>query len=1194
MPRLDRIDVDINRKFSDIKPCFLKVRYFPVFHAMDRTFNSGYRGDGSNLADGDEPDKDVAAFAFYNVGIPNNEIAGSQFNHQNSTKKDKLRHDIQAIFTGPTSERASIQALFICEYGHMNDRIWDLKQDALEAKRVFVELLVQINLNYLVVYAMPPYIAIVDPNYWKVVDCTSHLMSDTQNSAMKMILQRQGSGAIVGVANGHVPSRFKLNRRRECLKDLCQQFAKDNVSCWVIGGDFNLSVGMGMASCVSYLEPEKTSLSKSERNMESARKADFAICRGLALIKTVSWVGWDQEYHATDAHNMVPVIGTLDCTQLVDRSSDCEMQHSTPHSAALVSESPGRVAKLVQHFSSRPAEVPLPVSPPLSVSKPAPVLEGIPAGYITSGIPPSGTLEAATAPPPETAPTLPEVMMTPPRQTATTRSEVMMASSSQTAPTPMTTPSVPCKSQNGGTSNSHAGIPPSGILEAATAPPPQTAPTRPEVMMTPPPQTAPTQPEVMMTPPPQTAPTKSAVMMASSSQTTPTPMTTLSVPCKSPNLEPFNAYVEIAARLNRFHMLPLPKSPSLQKAASDALPPQQAHGALQNSKYQKVPEMPGGCCLQVPGQAPPESSTVYAVPQASAKGNSNGPHRADDRLLGRVAIPIQNDSAAPQKTMAEAYDYYLKALRGKDPNESDLDAAFESLMDHLVERADNNTSASELLDSIYSRYSTANGCGVKEPHQIRRMFDDMIRLRERFIEKRSLTRAQDWDGAWTQEQWQDWLRLSTFDDKEMHDIVDEWKDEFRNNDFEKKDLYDAVMNEEIRLRDASGKLLSFRESKKKANNLRKGAWQTKMYKLYGTGSKHLCMALLRYPLRDIDKLIAEWRDYMKSPKVKAERERGKKIEDRDAFEKAEEILLKLQVDRLRREKRYCKWLHNEIYVGNIEMEHLSRVNKELYERFLNGRLDERIDAAIGKHGYGTLSTGKKLGALAPNLGMSVQPHKVDTWEKQYSDDTRGNNWGNSARPHKIDTWEKQCSDDTRDNNWGNSAPLHKVDTWGKQYSDDTRGNNWGNSTRYSDKARGNSTRYSDDTRGDSWVNYSGKARGNYRPPPDSGNAWDNFAPYSVGTKGNSWVNYSGKAWDNYNPLPDSGNAWGNYSADTGDNSWVNYSGKARGIYNPLHDSGNAWGNSALYSADTRDNSWVNYSGKAWGDCRDLSWDGRTW
>ena len=65
MPRLVRIDVDINRQFSDIKPCFLKVRYFPVFHAMDRFRDlfCGYRGDGSNLADGDEPDKDVAAFS---------------------------------------------------------------------------------------------------------------------------------------------------------------------------------------------------------------------------------------------------------------------------------------------------------------------------------------------------------------------------------------------------------------------------------------------------------------------------------------------------------------------------------------------------------------------------------------------------------------------------------------------------------------------------------------------------------------------------------------------------------------------------------------------------------------------------------------------------------------------------------------------------------------------------------------------------------------------------------------------------------------------------------------------------------------------------------------------------------------------------------------------------------------------------
>ena len=52
-------------------------------------------------------------------------------------------------------------------------------------------------------------------------------------------------------------------------------------------------------------------VSRSGADMTEARKADFAISRGINLKEVRSWVGYSFPPHASDAHNMVPVIGTL-------------------------------------------------------------------------------------------------------------------------------------------------------------------------------------------------------------------------------------------------------------------------------------------------------------------------------------------------------------------------------------------------------------------------------------------------------------------------------------------------------------------------------------------------------------------------------------------------------------------------------------------------------------------------------------------------------------------------------------------------------------------------------------------------------------------------------------------------------------------------------------------------------------------
>ena len=42
--------------------------------------------------------------------------------------------------------------------------------------------------------------------------------------------------------------------------------------------------------------------------------------------------------------------------------------------------------------------------------------------------------------------------------------------------------------------------------------------------------------------------------------------------------------------------------------------------------------------------------------------------------------------------------------------------------------------------------------------------------------------------------------------------------------------------------------------------------------------------------------------------------------------------------------------------------------QELYDRYLDGRLDQEIDIATNIHGYGNLSTGQRMGAFGPRYG----------------------------------------------------------------------------------------------------------------------------------------------------------------------------------------------------------------------------------
>ena len=130
---------------------------------------------------------------------------------------------------------------------------------------------------------------------------------------MKLVLQYRVTGVRLGAFNCHIPSTSSTPKRKEdTVKNLCKQLATvDALPFWVIGGDCNLSEILMKAYCQDYLEPHFPCISRSGRDMQDVRKADFAISQGINLEDVCSWVGFNTPPHVSNAHNMVPVIGTI-------------------------------------------------------------------------------------------------------------------------------------------------------------------------------------------------------------------------------------------------------------------------------------------------------------------------------------------------------------------------------------------------------------------------------------------------------------------------------------------------------------------------------------------------------------------------------------------------------------------------------------------------------------------------------------------------------------------------------------------------------------------------------------------------------------------------------------------------------------------------------------------------------------------
>ena len=143
-----------------------------------------------------------------------------------------------------------------------------------------------------------------------------------------------------------------------------------------------------------------------------------------------------------------------------------------------------------------------------------------------------------------------------------------------------------------------------------------------------------------------------------------------------------------------------------------------------------------------------------------------------------------------------------------------------------------------------------------------------------------------------------------------------------------------------------------------------GAWKKHLTNLYGPRGRQLALAFLKRPPAMVNTLLRQWREYMESPQYTQERDRART--DRNEENIQSEVNAKVKVHSLRHQRRRCKMLWRKMREGTITGVPYS--DKDLYARFLDGRLDKEIDEATKIHGYGTLSTGQRIGAFGPRFG----------------------------------------------------------------------------------------------------------------------------------------------------------------------------------------------------------------------------------
>ena len=128
----------------------------------------------------------------------------------------------------------------------------------------------------------------------------------------------------------------------------------------------------------------------------------------------------------------------------------------------------------------------------------------------------------------------------------------------------------------------------------------------------------------------------------------------------------------------------------------------------------------------------------------------------------------------------------------------------------------------------------------------------------------------------------------------------------------------------------------------------------------------LATSFLKHPPAAVDTLLAAWAKLISSDEFALEKARSAKVQDAPAEpEKLRRVELKIKVYKLRHIRRQMVALVKKKNEGHIQSIPVSQ--KDNFEQFSSGALDDELDALTIQHGYGKL---RKEGILLQAVRLS--------------------------------------------------------------------------------------------------------------------------------------------------------------------------------------------------------------------------------
>ena len=328
-------------------------------------------------------------FAFYNVGIQNNEARGLW---ARSHKIQKLERDLLRILDGPDGQE--VDAVFFCEFGqmwkttisselhlhagmpeepaganpHHAGCVREAPTDAWIVIKFFRDLLRRLQIDHWEVYADAPYVALVATSTWKVLlhERVSSMCSSQEQRAQHLLLGHVDTDHQVRVFNCHMPTSIvntptkkqdtALTMLRMCTNPVYND-ASQPPPAWIIGGDLNASPWLLQWWSQGFVVPHKECLSRTGHPIGlDAQKSDFALSQGITLAHCTSYVGWHSKPCASDVHDCVFLRGDL---QITEPPQPVAAVPAPPRRNALQAELPdtGRAAQAQRTTEALPARV---------------------------------------------------------------------------------------------------------------------------------------------------------------------------------------------------------------------------------------------------------------------------------------------------------------------------------------------------------------------------------------------------------------------------------------------------------------------------------------------------------------------------------------------------------------------------------------------------------------------------------------------------------------------------------------------------------------------------------------------------------------------------------------------------------------------------------------------------------------------